>query len=102
MALVILLWLPSFPFTAPFLTTREKAIAVSRLKEHKPKSHGGATGWEGLKLVLLDLGMWMFAVLYCSCEFPAVPRVPYKYMTLNFVVILIPCTYGISRKFGFL
>lgn len=75
MAFVILLCLPAFPFTASFLTTREKAIAVARLKEHKPKSHGGISGWEGLKLVLFDLGMWMFIVLYCSCEFTTVPRI---------------------------
>ena len=75
MAFVILFWLPSFPFTASFLTTHEKAIAVARLKDHKPKSHGGATGWDGLKLVLLDFGMWMFVVLYCSREFRTVRRV---------------------------
>jgi hypothetical protein len=69
MAFVILLWLPSFPFTASFLTQREKAIAVARLKDHKPKSHGGANGWDGLKLVVADLSLWMFAALYCSCEF---------------------------------
>jgi len=68
MAFVILLWLPSFPFTASFLTEREKAIAVARLKDHKPKSHGGANGWDGLRLVMADLSMWMFAALYCSCE----------------------------------
>jgi hypothetical protein len=73
MAFVILLRLPSFPFTASFLTTRERAIAVARLKDHKPKSHGGATGWDGMKLVILDPAMWMFVVLYCSCEFPQFP-----------------------------
>ena len=70
MAFVILFRLPSFPFTASFLTTRERAIAVARLKEHKPKSHGGATGWDGMKLVFFDPAIWMFVVLYCSCEFP--------------------------------
>jgi len=69
MAFVILFFLPAFPFTAPFLNDHEKAVAVARLKDHKPKSHGGTSGLNGLKLVLLDLGMWMFVVLYCSCEF---------------------------------
>lgn len=68
MATVILLWLPSFPFTAKFLTPRERAIAQARLKDHKPKSHGGASGWEGLKLVVTDLSAWMFVVLYVSCK----------------------------------
>lgn len=69
MATVILLWLPSFPFTAKFLTPREKAIAQARLRDHKPKSHGGADGWEGFRLVVTDLTAWMFVILYVSCEF---------------------------------
>jgi len=73
MAFVILFFLPAFPFTAPFLNPREKAVAVARLKDHRPKSHGGTSGLDGLKLVLLDLGMWMFVVLYCSCEFFTAP-----------------------------
>jgi hypothetical protein len=68
MAFVILFFLPAFPFTAPFLNNREKAVAVARLRDHKPKSHGGTSGLGALKLVFLDLGMWMFVVLYCSCE----------------------------------
>ncbi|KAF8307169.1 MFS general substrate transporter [Clavulina sp. PMI_390] len=66
MAVVILLWLPSFPFASTFLTPRERAIAVARLKDQRPKSHGGANGWAGLKLVVLDPLSWMFAVLYVS------------------------------------
>lgn len=69
MALVILLWLPPFPFAAKFLTKRERAIAQARLKEQRPKSHGGASGWEGFKLVVNDLTVWAFVVLYVSCEF---------------------------------
>ena len=73
MAFVILFFLPSFPFTASFLNTREKAIAVARLKDHNPKSHGGISGWDALKLVVSDVAMWMFVVLYCSCERFSVP-----------------------------
>lgn len=69
MATVILFYLPAFPFTAKFLSRRERAIAQARLSEHRPKSHGGAGGWEGVKLVMVDPASWMFAVLYCSCEF---------------------------------
>ncbi|KAF8336437.1 MFS general substrate transporter [Cantharellus anzutake] len=66
MAIVILLWLPPFPFAATFLTKKQRAIALARLKDHKPRSHGGATGWQGVKLVLMDPHSWCFVVLYCS------------------------------------
>jgi len=66
MAIVILAWLPAFPFSCTFLTTHEKAIAQARLREHRPKSHGGASGWEGIKLVSKDITVWAFVILYTS------------------------------------
>ncbi|KAL0946223.1 hypothetical protein HGRIS_012482 [Hohenbuehelia grisea] len=65
MAVVLLLVLPSFPFAAPFLTTRERAIAQARLnRDQKPQSHGGMTGMEGIKAVLSDVHAWLFVILY--------------------------------------
>ncbi|KAG6884842.1 hypothetical protein C0993_007872, partial [Termitomyces sp. T159_Od127] len=70
MALAILLFLPSFPFTARFLTPRERAIAQARLnRDHKPQSHGGMTGWQGFKAVVADPNAWLFAMIYASCEY---------------------------------
>ncbi|CDO68592.1 hypothetical protein BN946_scf184996.g23 [Trametes cinnabarina] len=59
--------LPSFPFTASFLTPREKAIAQARLnRDHRPQSHGGMNGWEGFKAVVNDLNAWMLMIIYAS------------------------------------
>ena len=70
MALAILLFLPSFPFSATFLTPRERAIAQSRLnRDHKPQSHGGLKGWQGFKAVILDYKAWLFMIIYASCAF---------------------------------
>ncbi|KAK7460853.1 hypothetical protein VKT23_008784 [Stygiomarasmius scandens] len=67
MGLAILLWLPSFPFSASFLTPREKAIAQARLnRDHKPTSHGGMTGFQGFKAIVTDLNSWMFMIIYAS------------------------------------
>ncbi|KAJ3741020.1 MFS general substrate transporter [Lentinula detonsa] len=67
MAFVTLLFLPSFPFSASFLTPREKAIAQARVnRDHKPQSHGGMTGWQGLKAIVVDLNAWMFMSIYAS------------------------------------
>jgi len=67
MAFVILLFLPSFPFSATFLTPRERAIAQARLnRDHKPQSHGGMTGWKGFKVIIADLNAWLFMVIYAS------------------------------------
>jgi len=67
MASVTLFFLPSFPFSATFLTPREKAIAQARVnREHKPQSHGGMTGWQGMKAVLSDPNAWMFMSIYAS------------------------------------
>jgi hypothetical protein len=66
-ALSILLFLPSFPFSATFLTPRERAIAQARLdRDHKPTSHGGMTGWQGFKAVVSDLNSWLFMLVYAS------------------------------------
>ncbi|KAJ7291058.1 MFS general substrate transporter [Mycena rebaudengoi] len=55
MAFMILFFLPSFPFSATFLTPRERAIAQARLnRDHKPQSHGGMTGWDGFKVIIAD------------------------------------------------
>jgi hypothetical protein len=79
MAFMILLFLPSFPFSAGFLTPRERAIAQARLnRDQKPQSHGGMTGWKGFLAIVSDIHAWMFTVLYASCEymFPARSRLP--------------------------
>lgn len=71
MAAVILFFLPSFPFSASFLTLRERAIAQARLNgDHKPQSHGGMTGWQGFKAVISDLNAWLFMLIYASCTPP--------------------------------
>lgn len=67
MALAILLFLPSFPFSATFLTPRERAIAQARLNgDHKPQSHGGLTGWQGFRAVIMDPNAWLFMTIYAS------------------------------------
>ncbi|KAL7284659.1 hypothetical protein ACG7TL_001956 [Trametes sanguinea] len=67
MALFILLFLPSFPFSASFLTPREKAIAQARLnRDHRPQSHGGMNGWAGFKAVVNDVNAWMLMIIYAS------------------------------------
>ncbi|EJF61842.1 MFS general substrate transporter [Dichomitus squalens LYAD-421 SS1] len=67
MAIVTLLFLPSFPFSSSFLTPREKAIAQARLnRDHRPKSHGGMTGWEGFKAVVNDIHAWLLMFMYAS------------------------------------
>ncbi|KAF8062211.1 MFS general substrate transporter [Lyophyllum atratum] len=67
MAFLIILFLPSFPFSATFLSPREKAIAQARLnRDHKPQSHGGMTGWQGFKAVISDVNAWMFMLIYAS------------------------------------
>lgn len=70
MAISILLFLPSFPFSAEFLSPREKAIAQARLnKDHNPQSHGGMSGWEGFKAIVSDINAWLFMLIYASCEY---------------------------------
>ncbi|KAF5384199.1 hypothetical protein D9615_003370 [Tricholomella constricta] len=67
MAVAILLFLPSFPFTASFLTPHERAIAQARLnRDHKPQSHGGMTGWKGFKAIVGDPNAWLFTLVYAS------------------------------------
>lgn len=69
MASMILWFLPSFPFSATFLTQRERAIAQARLRsDHKPQSHGGMTGWQGFKVIIADPNAWGFMLIYASCE----------------------------------
>ncbi|KAF8153184.1 MFS general substrate transporter [Crassisporium funariophilum] len=67
MAVMILLFLPSFPFSATFLSPRERAIAQARLNsDHKPQSHGGMSGWTGFRAVISDLNAWLFMLIYAS------------------------------------
>jgi hypothetical protein len=69
MAVVLLFFLPAFPFMAVFLTPRQRAIAQARLnREHRPTSHGGMTGWQGFKAVVSDPTAWLFVLIYTSCE----------------------------------
>lgn len=70
MAVAVLLLLPSFPFSATFLTPREKAIAQARLnRDHRPQSHGGMNGWAGFKAVVNDVNAWALMIIYASCTF---------------------------------
>jgi len=72
MAFMILMFLPSFPFSSTFLTPRERAIAQARLNsDQKPQSHGGMSGMAGFKAVVSDPNAWMFMLIYASCEFTA-------------------------------
>ncbi|KDR77295.1 hypothetical protein GALMADRAFT_66247 [Galerina marginata CBS 339.88] len=67
MASMILFFLPSFPFSATFLSQRERAIAQARLnRDHKPQSHGGMSGWVGFKAIISDLNAWLFMLIYAS------------------------------------
>ncbi|KAI0705499.1 MFS general substrate transporter [Earliella scabrosa] len=67
MAFAILLLLPSFPFTASFLTPREKAIAQARVnRSHRPQSHGGMSGWQGFKAIVNDVHAWALMTVYAS------------------------------------
>lgn len=69
MAFMILLFLPSFPFSNSFLSPREKAIAQARLnRDHRPQSHGGMTGWQGFKAIVNDVHAWLLMIVYASCE----------------------------------
>ncbi|EGO26897.1 hypothetical protein SERLADRAFT_436717 [Serpula lacrymans var. lacrymans S7.9] len=67
MAVVVLFFLPSYPFTASFLSPRERAISQARLsRDHKPQSHGGMTGWQGFKAILCDVNAWLFVLIYAT------------------------------------
>ncbi|CAA7268786.1 unnamed protein product [Cyclocybe aegerita] len=67
MAFMILFFLPSFPFSASFLTPRQRAIAQARLnRDQKPQSHGGMNGWAGFKAIVTDINSWLFTVLYAG------------------------------------
>ncbi|EMD37054.1 hypothetical protein CERSUDRAFT_114954 [Gelatoporia subvermispora B] len=67
MAFVLLAFLPAFPFSSSFLTPREKAIAQARLdRDHRPSSHGGPSGWQGLRAVLRDANAWLLMLVYAS------------------------------------
>ncbi|KAI0718583.1 MFS general substrate transporter [Cerioporus squamosus] len=67
MAFMILLFLPSFPFSNSFLTPREKAIAQARVnRDHRPQSHGGMTGWQGFKAIVNDVHAWLLMIVYAS------------------------------------
>ena len=67
---MILFFLPSFPFSAGFLTQRERAIAQARLnRDQRPQSHGGMSGGKGILNIITDIHAWMFTVLYASCKF---------------------------------
>lgn len=75
MAFVLLLFLPAFPFSSSFLTPREKAIAQARLdRDHRPRSHGGPSGWQGLRAVLRDANAWLLMLVYASCASPSPAR----------------------------
>lgn len=69
MGTVILIFLPSFPFSASFLTPRDKAIAQARLnRDHKPQSHGGMNGLAGFKAIVVDPNAWLLMLIYASCK----------------------------------
>ncbi|KAH9910536.1 MFS general substrate transporter [Fomitopsis serialis] len=67
MASLLLVFLPSFPFTASFLTPRQRAIAQARLnRDQKPTSHGGMGAFRAFTLVVSDLNAWLLMVIYCG------------------------------------
>ncbi|KAJ7581315.1 MFS general substrate transporter [Mycena floridula] len=69
MAVLILCFLPSFPFAAGNLTPRERSIAQARLnRDHRPQSHGGMSGWQGFKAVVQDPSAWMLMLIYASFD----------------------------------
>lgn len=69
MGVTILVFLPPFPFAASFLSPREKAIAQARVNsDHRPRSHGGMTGWNGFKAIVSDPNSWLFMLIYASCK----------------------------------
>ena len=69
MAFMILFFLPSFPFSATFLSPRERAIAQARLnRDQKPQSHGGMSGWKGVVAIISDVHACLFTLLYASCK----------------------------------
>ncbi|KAF9450793.1 MFS general substrate transporter [Macrolepiota fuliginosa MF-IS2] len=67
MGVVVLFFLPAFPFSASFLSPRERAIAQARLnRDQKPQSHGGMTGWQGFKAIISDPNAWLMMMIYAS------------------------------------
>ncbi|KAI0046772.1 MFS general substrate transporter [Auriscalpium vulgare] len=67
MSFIMLSFLPSFPFSASFLTPRERAIAQARLnRDHRPQSHGGMNGWQGFKAIISDVNAWLCMLIYAS------------------------------------
>lgn len=71
LSFAILIFLPSFPFAAWFLSPRERAIAHARLnRDQKPQMEGGWTGWQSFKAVVADPNAWLLLVTYGSCESP--------------------------------
>lgn len=88
MAVMILLFLPSFPFSSTFLNARERAIAQARLdRDHKPQSHGGMTGWQGFKAIVTDLNAWLLMMVYATCEFLSVPLL-ISHQVITFIIYL--------------
>jgi hypothetical protein len=97
MAVIILLFLPSFPFSATFLSPRERAIAQARLdRDQKPMSHGGMTGWQGFKVILTDMNAWLFMLIYTPCGYS-----PHR-QNNDLLIRVMPANIGVSTISYFL
>ncbi|KAJ6591181.1 major facilitator superfamily domain-containing protein [Mycena vulgaris] len=73
LSFAILIFLPSFPFAAWFLSPRERAIAHARLnRDQKPQMEGGWTGWQSFKAVVADPNAWLLLVTYGGFNVAAV------------------------------
>ncbi|KAF7319347.1 MFS domain-containing protein [Mycena chlorophos] len=67
LSFAFLILLPSFPFSAWFLSPRERAIAHARLqRDQKPQTEGGPLPWSAFKAVIKDLNVWLLLVAYAS------------------------------------
>ena len=98
MGTVILFFLPPFPFSASFLSPRERAIAQARLnQDHKPQSHGGMTGWQGFKTIVADPNAWLFMTIYASCE-----RLLSLSEMVQILILRLPVNVGVATVSYFL
>ncbi|KAF7329960.1 MFS domain-containing protein [Mycena kentingensis (nom. inval.)] len=67
LAFTILLFLPSYPYSAWFLSPRERAIAHARLqRDQRPQATGGPPTWDAVKAVLRDLNAWLLLLAYST------------------------------------
>jgi len=67
MAFMLLFFLPSYPSHSPFLTPRERLIAMSRLqRDQKPQPAGGLGPWPSFKGLLREPNAYFMCIIYAS------------------------------------